>query len=412
MNHLSKIFFVLAAVLLLSGLFAFTPVNTSAAACTEWHVVRDGESLDTISSDYGISRSELVALNKLSNPRRVYAGQRLCVETGGNPSSTYYYQKPGVPPSARHDPASDYYTPYYHGSDSAYYYPSEYKYDSQYYYDDDWDCDDWDDLDKCKNYWKTYKYDCQYDSKEYEYKYKSECDCYDCDCNVADKHGYYQDAHFYYNPDDMVRDWNFSVVRVREDRDVTIQANSFPHDSTFQVEMRFDGGPWVYSDQLDSGGSFKATVPIPHQLRGYSPLIIRVTKYPDAITDLEAFPNSSFTESTYGVKAYSKYPCKYGGPDDSIPTIWIEKVVRDRSVTFKTKNYPAHLEFDVYMGEIGTKGKGGFYAGDFYSGSGGSFIVTVAIPHQLIGEPRIAIRTESTEKGYYSYNWFDNINTY
>ena len=54
---------------------------------------------------------------------------------------------------------------------------------------------------------------------------------------------------------------------------------------TFQVEMRYDGGPWIYSDQLEGGGSYKATVPIPHQLSGYSPLIIRVTKYPDAVTD-------------------------------------------------------------------------------------------------------------------------------
>ncbi len=129
MNPLRKVILALVAALMLTGLLAFTPVNASTAACTEWHVVSKGELLDTISSDYGISRSELVALNKLSNPRRVYAGQRLCVETSGNPGSTYDYQQPGVPPSARHDPDSDYYTPYYHGSDGAYYYPPEYGYE-------------------------------------------------------------------------------------------------------------------------------------------------------------------------------------------------------------------------------------------------------------------------------------------
>jgi len=421
MTILRKLFFVLAAVLVLTGLLAFRPINTLAAACTEWHVVRSGESLDTISRDYGISRAELVALNKLSNSRRVSIGQRLCVETGGSTDSSYNYKKPGVPPSARHDPRSDYYTPYDHGSDPVHYYPPAYEYGSKYYHDQDWDCDGWHDDDQCENYWETSKYDCRYDYKEY----RSDCYCedwyeddwkthheYECGCYFDEKYSYYKEDHHYYYSDDDIRDWNFDVIRAREDRDVTIQANSFPHDVTFQVEMRYDGGPWVYSDQLESGGSFKATVPIPHQLRGYSPLIIRVTKYPDAITDLEAFPNTSFTESTYGVKVYSKYPCKYRKPHAGIPTIWIEKVVRDRSVTFKTDNYPAHLKFEVYMGEIGTKGKDGYYAGDFYSGSGGSFIVTVDIPPQLRGEPRIAIRTESTEKGYYSYNWFDNKTAY
>ncbi|MCK5344244.1 MAG: LysM peptidoglycan-binding domain-containing protein, partial [Candidatus Heimdallarchaeota archaeon] len=98
MNTPFKIFFVLAAALLVTSLLAFTPTKGQAAVCVEWHVVREGESLDTISRDYGISRAELVALNKLSNPRRVLSGQRLCLDTGGNTSSTYHYQKPGVPP--------------------------------------------------------------------------------------------------------------------------------------------------------------------------------------------------------------------------------------------------------------------------------------------------------------------------
>ncbi|MFC2054203.1 LysM domain-containing protein [Chloroflexota bacterium] len=426
MYPLHKIFLVLVAALMLTGLLALAPVNALAATCTEWHVVRKGESLDTISRDYGISRAELVALNKLSNPRRVFSGQRLCLDTGGNTSSTYHYQKPGVPPSARFDPKSKYYTPYYHDSDSTYYYPPKYGYESQYYYDNDWDCDRWYDQDKCFNYEKTKKYDYQHDDKKYEYNYPSDCDCYDwydddwktrheydCNCKDDDKHGYSQDYHrYYYSDDAAIRDWNFSVVRVREDRDVTIQANSFPHDSTFQVEIRYDGGPWIYSDQLNSGGSFKATVPIPHQLRGYSPLIIRVTKYPDAITDLETFTNYSYTESSRSAKTFAKFEYQYKHEYEGIPTIRIENVLRDKTVSIQTHNFPAHLEFNVYMGEMGTKGKGGYYAGDFYSGPGGAFFVTIAIPSQLKGEAKIAIRTESTEKGYYSYNWFNNKTAY
>ena len=421
MNTPFKIFFVLAAALLVTSLLAFTPTKGQAAVCVEWHVVREGESLDTISRDYGISRAELVALNKLSNPRRVSPGQRLCLDTGGNTSSTYNYQKPGVPPSARFDPKSKYYSPYYRGSDPSYYYPPKYGYESQYNYDRYWDCDRWYEYDKCFDYEKTKKYDYQHDDKKYEYDYPSDGDCYDWyddnsktrheydyNCKDYDKRGYYQDDHHYYYSDDAIRDWNFSVVRVREDRDVTIQANSFPHDSTFQVELRYDGGPWIYSDQLNGGGSFTATVPIPHQLRGYSPLIIRVTKYPDAVTDLETFANYSYTESSRSAKTFAKFEYQYKHEYEGIPTIWIENVLRGKSVTIQTDNFPAHLEFNVYMGEMGTKGKSGYYAGDFYSGPGGSFFVTIAIPSQLKGEAKIAIRTESTEKGYYSYNWFNN----
>lgn len=406
MNTTNKLFYILAIALVLAGLLAFTPVTGYAAVCVEWHVVRDGESLDTISRDYGISRSELVALNKLSNPQRVYAGQRLCVETGSDSSSTYYYQKPGVPPSARYIPSSGYSTPHYNYSDPYYYYP--YQSDPYYHHDDDWDCDDWYDDDTCYKYDTASKCSQQYYHKEYGYDYPSDCDCYE----HGDKHCYQKGYYQKYYSDDAIRDWNFSVIRVREDRDATIQANSFPHDSTFQVEMRYDGGQWVYSDQLNNGGSFKATVPIPHQLRGYSPLTIRVTEYPDAVTDLETFPNYSFNESTYRYKAYAKYefPPKY--KYEGIPKIEIKNVHAGETVTFQTVNYPPDLVFNVYMGEMGTKGKGGYFAGDFYSGPGGEFLVTVEIPYQLEHEDRIAIRTESTEKGYYSYNWFDNETIY
>ena len=412
MNTPYRLFFILAAALVLAGLLALSPAESFASVCVEWHVVRNGESLDTISRDYGISRSDLVALNKLSNPQRVYAGQRLCLKTGADTSSAYYYQKPGVPPSARFIPPSAQYHP-------------EYRYGREYYYDYDWDCDGWYDENKCFNYDGNRKYSYQYYDKQSEYKYDNDCDCYqhydgdwkahrdyDCDCKEWDKYGYYKDYGYKYYSDDDIRDWNFSVIRVRKDRDVTIQANSFPHNSTFQVEMRYDGGKWVYSDQLNSGGSFIANVPIPHQLRGYSPLTIRVTKYPDAVTDLETFPNYSFNESTFRSREYIKFDYTSRQKYEGIPTIEIKNVRAGESVTFKAVNFPPHLEFDIYMGKMGSKGKDGYHAGDFYSGPGGDFLVTVDIPYQLRNQSRIAIRTESTEKGYFSYNWFDNQNIY
>jgi len=45
------------------------------------------------------------------------------------------------------------------------------------------------------------------------------------------------------------------------------------------------------------------------------------------------------------------------------PTIYITKVVRDTSVTFKAYNLPRHDEFRVRMGRMGTRGVGGVIVG-------------------------------------------------
>lgn len=93
----------------------------------------------------------------------------------------------------------------------------------------------------------------------------------------------------------------------------------------------------------------------------------------------------------------------------TIPTITIVSVVRDKSVTFKTHNYPAGDHFKVLMNYMGTRGVNGKVVGSFYSGSGGSFTETYSIPSFLKNQYQIAIRVQSTTgSGYYSYNWFYN----
>ena len=95
---------------------------------------------------------------------------------------------------------------------------------------------------------------------------------------------------------------------------------------------------------------------------------------------------------------------------DAIPTIKIISVVRDDSVTIQTYNFPADTKFDVRMGKMGTKGIDGILVDTINSKKGGTFTVTFEIPEKLYGQDQIAIRLESN-KGYYSYNWFDNANT-
>jgi hypothetical protein len=97
-----------------------------------------------------------------------------------------------------------------------------------------------------------------------------------------------------------------------------------------------------------------------------------------------------------------------------IPVITMTGVVRDEEVTFQTYNYPANVDFSVTMGPMGTRGINGYHAGDFNSGAGGSFPVTMPIPDELAGSYQISVRAQSHHPmpyAFYSYNWFYNNTT-
>jgi LysM repeat protein len=93
------------------------------------------------------------------------------------------------------------------------------------------------------------------------------------------------------------------------------------------------------------------------------------------------------------------------------PTISIQSVVKDTSVSIRTANYPANRTFDVLMGAMGTRGVNGVKVGTLESGAGGTLDGTYNIPASLQGSSRIAIRLQSTTGGYFSYNWFHNTST-
>ena len=91
----------------------------------------------------------------------------------------------------------------------------------------------------------------------------------------------------------------------------------------------------------------------------------------------------------------------------AIPTISINSVVNDVSVTITGVNFPADQTFTVRMGAFGTLGIGGVVVGTKAPASGSSFTATYTIPASLVGASKIAIRLDSPQ-GYYSYNWFYN----
>jgi len=90
------------------------------------------------------------------------------------------------------------------------------------------------------------------------------------------------------------------------------------------------------------------------------------------------------------------------------PTFSIESVIKDQSVTIKTKNLPPNDTFTVTMGKHGTKGVGGVVVENTNSGTGGALTLTYQIPTSLAGLTQIAIRMQSSSTGYYAYNWFFN----
>jgi hypothetical protein len=98
-----------------------------------------------------------------------------------------------------------------------------------------------------------------------------------------------------------------------------------------------------------------------------------------------------------------------GTPAATVPTIEISEVVADKSITIKTANFPAGYTFNVLWGAVGNQGKDGIKSGMLASGKGGELTATLEIPAQVEGMSRIAVRLESTNGGYFSYNWFTNV---
>ena len=185
----------------------------------------------------------------------------------------------------------------------------------------------------------------------------------------------------------------FTIENVVVDGSVTILAQNFPAWQEFVVTMGPSGSLGIGGTPVaitNSGllGAFSATYPIPPELIGARQIAIRL-------------------ESPQGYFSYNWFWNNLAEPAPTpIPTISIESVVVDESVTIRTHNFPANRTFVALLGHMGTLGINGTPVGAFNSGLGGSMILTFPIPVNLKGLERIAVRTEATP--FYAYNWFDN----
>jgi hypothetical protein len=197
----------------------------------------------------------------------------------------------------------------------------------------------------------------------------------------------------------------FSITDVVADVSVSIQTYNLPPNQTFTVRMgvygtRGIGGVVVATTNSGAGGSQKLSYSIPSELKGSYKIAIRM----DSPEGYYAF-NWFFNSTTDGGVTPTVTPSV--PPYTGIPTFSILSVVKDKSVSIKTNNFPADKTFTVRMGAYGTLGIGGIVVGSQDSGSGGSFEATYDIPVELKGSYKIAIRMDNAD-GYYAYNWFFN----
>ena len=194
-----------------------------------------------------------------------------------------------------------------------------------------------------------------------------------------------------------------SIVSVEEDENVTVRTHNFPANRDFKVLMgkmgtRGIGGIHIATINSGSGGTFTETFDIPEALAGDYRIAIR----------LESTTGGFFAYNWFFNNTTAPTPITwYTG----IPTFAITAVVEDETVTIRTNNFPANIDFKVLMGKMGTRGIGGIHVTTINSGDGGTFTDTYAVPEALEGDYRIAIRLESTTGDFYAYNWFYN-NTY
>ena len=204
----------------------------------------------------------------------------------------------------------------------------------------------------------------------------------------------------------------FTIIKVVKDATVTIQTSNFPADETFTVLMGPIGtkginGIEVATTKTGTGGTIEATYDIPEKLKGIELISIRLESA-SGYFSYNWFYNGDPAPAAQSTAAATTAPIdtevKYSG----IPTFSIKEVAAGKSVTIITDNFPADQEFTVLMGQYGTKAVKGIEVAKTKSEKGGAIEVTYQIPADLAKDARIAIRADSADGTYYSYNWFYN----
>jgi hypothetical protein len=195
----------------------------------------------------------------------------------------------------------------------------------------------------------------------------------------------------------------FSIKSVVKGEDVTITTYNFPKNVEFTVLMgkmwtRGINGIEVATLNSGEGGSFEATFDIPTELANEERIAIRLEGTGGYYAYNWIWNNTASTPPAEPVDGYSGYPY-----------FFITAVEKDTTVSIKAYNLPKDTDFTVLMGKMWTMGINGIEVTTLNSGEGGTLEATFAIPAELAGEQRIAIRLQG--EVYYAYNWFWNNTT-
>lgn len=191
-----------------------------------------------------------------------------------------------------------------------------------------------------------------------------------------------------------------SIKSVDPGVSVTVTTYNFPANVDFNITMGEYGtqgvnGTSIKTINSGTGGSFDVEIIIP---------TLYVNEHLLAIRFQSSGPYYAYDWFVNQPEASPTIPnADYIG----IPTTSIKSVDPGVSVTITTHNYPANIDFNITMGEFGTKGVGGTYIKTINSGTGGTFDVVCFIPAAIKSYDKIAIRFQSAE-GYFSYDWFSN----
>lgn len=191
-----------------------------------------------------------------------------------------------------------------------------------------------------------------------------------------------------------------SIKSVDPGVSVTVTTYNFPANVDFNITMGEYGtqgvnGTYIKTINSGTGGSFDVEINIPALYVNEHLLAIRFQSSGPYYA-YDWFVNQPETNTSIPNSGYS-----------GIPTTSIKSVDPGVSVTITTYNFPVDIDFDITMGEFGTKGVGGTYIKTINSGTGGTFDVVCFIPAAISAYDKIAIRLQSAE-GYFSYDWFTN----
>lgn len=199
------------------------------------------------------------------------------------------------------------------------------------------------------------------------------------------------------------------VTNVNPGVDVEVEGSNFTTTDTYDVYIgqfgtKGVGGVKVGTQDTDANGKFTGTYSIPASLQAENKLAIRFVSPAAGYYAYDWFYNqgSPTPGTTWG------YPPKGA---NTIPTFTITKVVQGVSVTINATNFTTNDSYTVTMGVMGSKGVGGVKVTTQATDGTGTFTETYNIPASLKTNSMIAIRLQSPNSGYYSYNWFYN-NTY